>query len=458
MELANEKKAWDSVKGMIEEAVIENLERESVWSTVVRAYSDQFKKDFEGFLASRVVELVRGGVLLLLLPATREGVPSANYPTGFLFSYLGQTLMDLANEGVVEKAKIDGFNLPIYVPSVGEMRKMIEKNGCFTIEKMELTVPRGKTSIGCSEGNDRRSSDREPLDAEPRSTKVAIADLGCSVGPNTFFTVQNLIEAVQKKWPSETLLEFQVFFNDHLGNDFNTLFSSLPLERRYHAAAVPGSFHGRLFPRSSITVAHSSYALQWLSKKPQGVHNEGRIHYSGAGTDVVKAYSDQYEKDLSCFMSARAEEIVKGGVLVVVMPGTPDGISHSDHPAGVLFNYFGYSLMELANEGVVDKDKIDKFNLPIYTPTMGEMKRVIENNGCFSIEKMELSKMDGPIDVAKLIMHMRAGMEGVFSAHFGDSVVDKMFAKMSDKAQDMSHFFESGYSKSTQLLVVLKRK
>ncbi|KAG6401843.1 hypothetical protein SASPL_138711 [Salvia splendens] len=110
---------------------------------VVRAYSDQFKKDFEGFLASRVVELVRGGVLLLLLPATREGVPSANYPTGFLFSYLGQTLMDLANEGVVEKAKIDGFNLPIYVPSVGEMRKMIEKNGCFTIEKMELTVPRG---------------------------------------------------------------------------------------------------------------------------------------------------------------------------------------------------------------------------------------------------------------------------------------------------------------------------
>ena len=57
------------------------------------------------------------------------------------------------------------------------------------------------------------------LDAEPRSTKVAIADLGCSVGPNTFFTVQNLIEAVQKKWPSETLLEFQVFFNDHLGND-----------------------------------------------------------------------------------------------------------------------------------------------------------------------------------------------------------------------------------------------
>lgn len=110
---------------------------------MVRAYSDNFKNDFEGFLAARAVELVRGGVMLLLLPATRKGVPTANYPTGFLFSYLGQTLMDLANEGVVDKAIIDGFNLPIYVPSVGEMREMIEKNGCFTIEKMELTVPRG---------------------------------------------------------------------------------------------------------------------------------------------------------------------------------------------------------------------------------------------------------------------------------------------------------------------------
>ncbi|XP_047977538.1 loganic acid O-methyltransferase-like [Salvia hispanica] len=299
------------------------------------------------------------------------------------------------------------------------------------------------------------------LDVESMSTKVAIADLGCSVGPNTFFTVQNLIEAVQKKWPSETL-EFQVFFNDHLGNDFNTLFASLPLERQYYAAAVAGSFHGRLFPHRSITVAHSSYALQWLSKQPQGVHNEGRIHYPGAPEEVVKAYSDQYEKDLSCFMSARAEEIVKGGVLVLVVPGTPDGVSHSNHPAGVLFSYFGYSLMELANEGVVDKDKIDKFNLPVYAPEMGEMKRVIENNGCFSIEKMELtdprSKVDGPIDVASSIMHMRASLEGVFLAHFGDSVVEKMFAKVSDKAQEMSHVFESGYIKSTQLLVVLKRK
>ena len=72
-----------------------------------------------------------------------------------------------------------------------------------------------------------------------------IADLGCSVGPNTFFAVQNIIEAVQFKHQRQglhsQLPEFQVFFNDHILNDFNTLFSSLPPNREYYAAGVPGS-------------------------------------------------------------------------------------------------------------------------------------------------------------------------------------------------------------------------
>jgi len=79
------------------------------------------------------------------------------------------------------------------------------------------------------------------------STTFRIADLGCSTGPNTFFAVQNIIEAVQLKYKCQELHsqlpEFQVFFNDHVSNDFNTLFASLPLDRQYYAAAVAGSFY-----------------------------------------------------------------------------------------------------------------------------------------------------------------------------------------------------------------------
>ena len=85
----------------------------------------------------------------------------------------------------------------------------------------------------------------EILDIEnfASSNTFRIADLGCSVGPNTFFAVQNIIEAVQFKYQCQgldsQLPEFQVLFSDHTSNDFNTLFSSLPLDRKYYDAGVP---------------------------------------------------------------------------------------------------------------------------------------------------------------------------------------------------------------------------
>ncbi|KAK4436788.1 Loganic acid O-methyltransferase [Sesamum alatum] len=313
----------------------------------------------------------------------------------------------------------------------------------------------------------------DKLDLVSVSDTFRIVDFGCSVGPNTFITVQNIIQAVENKCSLQGLdpgnIDFQVFFNDHTANDFNTLFASFPPDRQYYAAAAPGSFHGRLFPRASIGLAYSSYALQWLSRVPEGVcdrksaaWNEGRIHYSGSSGDVVRAYSDQFEKDMDVFMKARADEIVGGGLMFLIMPGIPDGVCHSQLLLGVLFNLLGSSLMDLATEGIIDKAEIDEFNLPIYAPSVGEMTKLIEKNGCFSIERIELtnprSKVDEPIDVRSLIMHLRAGMEAVFTKHFGDGVVEKMFDKTLGKSEEFSNFLKSNYPNSGQLFVVLKRK
>lgn len=186
------------------------------------------------------------------------------------------------------------------------------------------------------------------------TTSVRVVDFGCSVGPNTFFAVQNLVNSVEQKCSLQGLdpgkLEFQVLFNDHTANDFNTLFASLPPERWYHAAAAPGSFHGRLLPRASITLAHSAYSLHWLSKVPQGLSNEGRIHYMGSSTEVVRAYADQFEKDMGAFVNARAQEIVGGGLMLLIIPGIPRGVNLSHLPAAVIFNFLGSSLMDLATE------------------------------------------------------------------------------------------------------------
>ncbi|KAG5628285.1 hypothetical protein H5410_000002 [Solanum commersonii] len=120
------------------------------------------------------------------------------------------------------------------------------------------------------------------------SNKFHITDLGCSIGSNTFTSMQHVVQVVKDKYHDNNL-EFLVFFNDHVTNDFNTLFRSLPVDRAYYASGVPGSFHGRLFPSRSIHFAHCSCAIHWLSKIPKELldtdspaWNKGLIHYAGA--------------------------------------------------------------------------------------------------------------------------------------------------------------------------------
>ncbi|KAH6808420.1 hypothetical protein C2S51_029528 [Perilla frutescens var. frutescens] len=273
------------------------------------------------------------------------------------------------------------------------------------------------------------------------STTVTIADFGCSVGPNTFFTVQNLIKAFENKCSLQGVdfkkLEFQVLFNDQSANDFNTLFASLPPGRQYYAAG-------------------------WLSKLQPHAHqftNEGRIHYPGASGDVVRAYLDQFEKDVGVFLSARAEEIVRGGLLFLLMPVTDDGVSISEHCAGVLFKYLEDSLIDLAKDGVVERSAIDAFNLPVYVPTLGEITKIVRNAaaGCFTIKTMELSCPSFPVNAVNMITLLRSAMEGLFSKHFGTCVVDKMFANIFAKVEDNPHAFDVCSRNSTQLFLVLQR-
>ncbi|KAK3023447.1 hypothetical protein RJ639_042659 [Escallonia herrerae] len=306
------------------------------------------------------------------------------------------------------------------------------------------------------------------------SNSFCIADLGCSVGPNTFFAMQNIIEVVDKKYymtqgATSGSLEFQVFFSDHASNDFNTLFASLPPSRKYFAAGVPGSFYGRLFPRSSLHLVHSSHALQWLSKVPEELldktspaWNKGRISYTSSSDEVANAYAAQFQKDMKIFLNARAKEIVVGGMIVLIMPGLPDGVHRSEFPLGVLDDSLCSSLMDMVNAGLINESQVDSFNLPVYAATLKEITEVIKDIGCFSIERMEVadprSKIGSSINVHSLIMHFRAGLEDIFTKHFGREVIDELFERTFLKEAEISSALESSHNKGTQLIVALKRE
>ncbi|WCJ33644.1 S-adenosyl-L-methionine-dependent methyltransferases superfamily protein [Euphorbia peplus] len=269
-----------------------------------------------------------------------------------------------------------------------------------------------------------------------------IADLGCSVGPNAFLCVENIIQAVKLKYRDHEIPEFQVFFNDHTSNDFNTLFQSLPLERTYYATGVPGSFHERLFPENSIHFFHSSSALHWLSHVPKELldtnshaWNKGRIFYHNAPEQVIRAYVEQFAKDVEIFLNVRAKELVEGGIMVLILPA-------GAHSAARAFDILGSCLMDMHNEGKVSGSVVDSFNLPIYFPTTKEMLEHIEQNGCFKIEKIEQFNVVYDVDRTISIrngwaMQVRVAVEGLVTKYFGNEIMDELFDRFSNKIDQL---------------------
>lgn len=210
---------------------------------------------------------------------------------------------------------------------------------------------------------DEASAESLDIGALNSPKTFCIADLGCSVGPNTFAAVENIVEAVKSKYQLSQSLstsqtpEFHVFFNDHVSNDFNMLFTSLPHDKQYYAAGVPGSFYGRLFPEASLHFVNSSTSLHWLSRVPEEVMyreslawNKGHIHYGNSGEEVIRAYKAQHQKDMEKFLQARAQEVVYGGVMVFTFPFNPNGLHPSQSTVNLTYDLLGSSLVDLARK------------------------------------------------------------------------------------------------------------
>ncbi|XP_059639792.1 loganic acid O-methyltransferase-like [Cornus florida] len=301
----------------------------------------------------------------------------------------------------------------------------------------------------------------------------SVADLGCSVGPNTFIAVSNIVESIKLKCqshgvPSEAI-EFQAFFNDHNSNDFNTLFKSLPHDRQYFAAGVPGSFHGRLFPDASLHFINSFYALQWLSEVPKEVvdkqspaWNKGRIYYTNAPTQVMEAYSAQYGTDMKSFFNARAQELVCGGLMALLIPCPAVGILPSHSPIIALADLIGATLLDMAKIGLVSEDKVDSFNFPKYNPTQQELEELIEENGCFRIVKMEALVRDPKMkeaasDIKMFVPHIRAAWEGLIKDNFGSEIIDELFHRFTNKLLETFTLDHTSFEKIAELFVLLQR-
>ncbi|TVU14693.1 hypothetical protein EJB05_38186 [Eragrostis curvula] len=319
---------------------------------------------------------------------------------------------------------------------------------------------------------------------------MVVADLGCSSGPNTLLVVSEVLGAIadQLQGGQRPPVHVQFFLNDLPGNDFNLVFQSLELFKKmaakekkgaalpppYYVAGLPGNFYTRLFPDRCVHLFHSSYCLQWRSKVPEELStgialNEGNMYIcEGTTQSVVKLYRKQFQDDFLMFLRLRHSELVSGGQMVLTFLGRKNkdvlrgGLSY-------MYGLLAQALQSLVEQGRVEKEKLDSFNLPVYAPSVDEVKEVIKKSDLFDINHIDLFEsnwdphdgLDGDLvldsvqsgaNVAKCI---RAVHEPLIMHHFGEHILDDLFEIFS---QNVAKHLQNVKTKYPVIVLSLKAR
>uniref|UniRef100_J3M2E7 Jasmonate O-methyltransferase n=1 Tax=Oryza brachyantha TaxID=4533 RepID=J3M2E7_ORYBR len=286
---------------------------------------------------------------------------------------------------------------------------------------------------------------------------LTAADLGCACGLNTLVIADTIVQHMTRMCGASCSTEFCFYFSDLPGNDFNTLFQLLSQHAAaaagYFAAAVPGSFHDRLFPERSINVFTSTFCLQWLSQVPEGVadkqspaYNKGKVFVHGASDATGAAYRWQFHSDMARFLRCRAAELSSGGAMFLVCLGRPSSVSSTDQGGAQLLYgaMFEDAWNDLVDGEVIDGEKMDGFNVPAYAATLEEFREAVDADGSFEINRLELAMgnpivadgPDGPRAVGRTVAnYVRSLLGPLVVAHVGGAVADELFVRMQGHAE-----------------------
>ncbi|TVU16471.1 hypothetical protein EJB05_40039 [Eragrostis curvula] len=310
--------------------------------------------------------------------------------------------------------------------------------------------------------------------SHPPEKLLTAADLGCSCGQNTLFVADAIVQHMTEMYAARghAAPEFCFYFSDLPSNDFNTLFrlltpadhstaaaaaeddykGSSTRRRKYFAAGVPGSFHDRLFPARFVDAFTTTFSVHWLSRVPReaaderhAAFNKGKVFVHGASAATGAAYKRQFQSDLGRFLRCRAAELKPGGAMFLLCLGRPSADPTDQGRVRLLYGtLFEDSWADLVREGLVKKDKMDSFNVPLYAPTLDEFREAVDADGAFRINRLEMVTGSAPVvdrpddaaDVGRTVANnVRSFVGALVDAHVGKSLADELFARMQRRAE-----------------------
>ncbi|RWV84554.1 hypothetical protein GW17_00053721, partial [Ensete ventricosum] len=115
-------------------------------------------------------------------------------------------------------------------------------------------------------------------------------------------------------------------------------------------------------------------------------------------------------------------------------------------------------------------DKVDTFNLPVYGASMQEVMAVIHDEGLFDVEQAQTFEsnwdpfddtddddivFDNVLNGRNVAKCVRAVYESLIAHHFGDAILDELFARYAEKVA--RHLLKEK-TKHTVLVIALKKK
>ncbi|XP_075674765.1 S-adenosyl-L-methionine:benzoic acid/salicylic acid carboxyl methyltransferase 3-like [Castanea sativa] len=104
---------------------------------VLRAYYEQYQRDFSMFVKCCAEELVAGGGMVLNFLGRRSENPS-HRECCYFWELLAMALNDMVFEGLIDEDKMDSFNVPYYTPSLSKVKIKVLKEGYFSIDRLEV--------------------------------------------------------------------------------------------------------------------------------------------------------------------------------------------------------------------------------------------------------------------------------------------------------------------------------
>ncbi|MBA0620148.1 hypothetical protein Godav_005914 [Gossypium davidsonii] len=100
-------------------------------------------------------------------------------------------------------------------------------------------------------------------------------------------------------------------------------------------------------------------------------------------------------------------------------------------------------------QGLIEEEKLNSFNIPMYTPSPAEVKYEVVKEGSFNIDRLEVTEVnwnayldetdlsdafkDGGYNVAKC---MRAVAEPLLASYFGEEILDEVFRRYTQIISD----------------------